>query len=75
MNNTESSSKERLLADAHGVAGKEALKNASSRFPSYLRVFGNFFQSYGMKPRRGAVQLLAVCCVGFPMAQPSVAFV
>jgi hypothetical protein len=75
MNNKESSSIERSIADALGVAGKEALNYASSRFPSYLRVFGNFFSSHAVKSRWAAAQLLAVCCVGFPMAQSSVAFV
>jgi hypothetical protein len=75
MNNTESSSKERLIADALAVAGKEALNDASSRFPSYLRVFGNFFQPHAVKSRCGAAQLSVVCCVRFPVAQPSVAFV
>jgi len=75
MNITESSSTERLIADALGVAGKEGLNNASSRFPSYLRVFGNFFRPHSVKSRWRAAQLLAVWGVGFPMAQPSVAFV
>jgi len=75
MKNTESSSKERLIADALGVAGIEALNNASSRFPSHLRVFGNFFQPDAVKSPPGTAQLLAVCCVRFPMAKPSVAFV
>jgi hypothetical protein len=75
MKNTESFPTERLIADALGAAGIEALNNASSRFPSYLRVFGNFFQPHAVKSRWGAAQLLAVCCVRFPMAKPSVAFV
>jgi hypothetical protein len=75
MNNTESSPTERLIADALGAAGKEALNNASSRFPSYLRVLGNFFPPHAVKSRRGGAQLLAVCCMGFSMAQASVAFV
>jgi len=75
MNNRESSSIERLIADARELAGKEKLNGASRHFPSYLRVFGNFFQSYAAKSHWGAAQLLSVCCVRFRTARPSMAFV
>jgi len=75
MNSTENSAIERSIAHARGVVDKETLHEASRRFPSYLRVFGKFFQPHAAKSRWETAQLLAVWCVRFPMAQASVAFV
>jgi hypothetical protein len=70
-----SSSTERLIVHARAVAAKETLNVASSGFPSYLRVFGNFFDLYAAKLHWGAAQLWRVCCVRFPTLPASVAFV
>ena len=75
MNNTESSSTERLIAHALIVAGEEILDDASGRFPSCLRVFGNFFQSCAAKSNRGAAKLLCTCCVRLSLGPAYVAFV
>jgi hypothetical protein len=70
-----SSSTERLIVHARVVAAKETLNVASSRFPSHLRVFGNFFELHAAKLPWGAAQYFPVCCPRFPIATPSMAFV
>jgi hypothetical protein len=75
MSKTVSSSTQRLLGYTPGLAAKETLNDASSHFPSYLRLFGNFFQLHAAELHWGTAQLLYVCCVRFFMAQASVAFV
>jgi len=75
MNNRESSSTERLVADVRELAGKETLNDASRRFPSYLRVFGNFFEPLIAESHWGAARLLSGCCGRFPTARAHVAFV
>jgi hypothetical protein len=75
MNNTEISATERLSKPARGLADKEALNNAGRRFPSYVCVFGNFFQLCAAKLYAEAVQPFAVCWMRFSVAILSVAFV
>jgi hypothetical protein len=75
MNKTERSSIERLTAHLLEVAGKETLNDASSRFASYLRVFGNFFERHAAKSHWGAAQLSPACCVRFATVPASMAFV
>ena len=75
MNNTESSAMERLIEHTCGLADEEALNDTRRRFPSHLRVFGNFFQISVGKLHSGAVQHCAVCWMRFSVAIPSVAFV
>jgi hypothetical protein len=75
MNKIASSSTERLVVHAHAVAGKETLNDASNYFPSYLRVFGNFFEVYAAKSHWGAAQSMAASGVRFPTAPGNVAFV
>ena len=74
MNNSESSSPERLFAGAHKRGAQHTLPDDSRRFPSYLRLFDIFFgllisESYWEAPR-----LLANCCRRFHSAQANVAF-
>jgi hypothetical protein len=75
MNQILSSSTERLIEYAHAVAAKETLNVASSRFASYLRVFGIFFEYHATKLHWGAAQSLRGYCVRFPTVPASVAFV
>jgi hypothetical protein len=74
MNNSESSSTERLIADARERRGKDGLHDASRPFPSYLRVFGNFFETLISESHWGAARLFAGCCGRFPTAEANVAF-
>jgi hypothetical protein len=74
MNNRETSSGERVIADVRELRGKETLNDASRRFPSYLRVFDNFFGPLIAESYWGAAPLLARCCGRFPTAQAHVAF-
>jgi hypothetical protein len=46
MNNTKSSPRKRQSAHARQVEATVTLKRASVRFPSYLHVFGSFFQHF-----------------------------
>jgi hypothetical protein len=75
MHNVESCSMERLSAHARGIGERNALDDASSRFASYLRAFGKFFQLYTTKLRSGTAQLSRVYCGQFPLAPASAAFV
>jgi hypothetical protein len=74
MNNRESFSTERLIADARELRGNETLNDTSRRFPSYLRVFGKFFETLIAESHWGAARLLTGCCGRFPTAQANVAF-
>src|SRR4029453_14639732 len=74
MDKGESSSIQRLIADARELHSKETLNDASRRFPSYLRVPGNFFARLKAELYWGAVRLLLGCCRRFPTARPCVAF-
>jgi hypothetical protein len=74
MNDRESSSTERLIADAREPRDKETLNDASSRFPSYLRVFDNSFGPLIAESDWGAARSLASCWGQFPTAQAHVAF-
>jgi hypothetical protein len=74
MNNRNTSSTERLIADARAVRGIERVNDASRRFPSYLRVFGNFFGPLISESHWGATRLLAGWWGRFTTAQVHVAF-
>ena len=60
--------------DARDLAGKETLNDASRHFPSYLRLFGTFFELLIFESHWGAAPLLPGCCGGFSTAQAHVAF-
>jgi hypothetical protein len=74
MNNRKSFLTQRLVVDAHELAGKETLNDASRRFASYLRVLGNFFVPVIAESHWGAARLLSGCCGRFPTARAHVAF-
>jgi hypothetical protein len=74
MNNRNISPTERLIAEERAVRGIERLNDALRRFPSYLRVFGNFFGPLISESHWGATRLLAGWCGRFPTAQVHVAF-
>ncbi|HKP45433.1 MAG TPA: hypothetical protein VJT50_02445 [Pyrinomonadaceae bacterium] len=74
MNNSENSPTERLIAAALELGGKPALHDASGDFPSYLRLFGTFFELLTIEPLRGAARLLPRCYGRFCAAQAHVAF-
>jgi len=74
MNNNKSSSTERLVADARELNGKETPNDASKRFPSYLRVPGNFFARLKAELHWRATRLMLGCCRRFPTARPHMAF-
>jgi hypothetical protein len=74
MNNSESSAPEGLIARARDRGGKRTLHDGSSRFPSYLRLFGIFFGLLISESYSGKARLLARCCGRFPTLQAHVAF-
>jgi len=74
MNNREISLTGRLVVDAHELAGKETLNDASRCFASYLRVLGNFFVPLIAESHWDAARLLSGCCGRFPTARAHVAF-
>jgi hypothetical protein len=74
MNNRKISLTERLVVDAHELAGKETLNDVSMRFASYLPVLGNFFVPLIAESHWGAARLLSGCCGRFPTARAHVAF-
>jgi hypothetical protein len=74
MNNRENSSTERLIAAARELRGKHTLHDASRHFPSYLRLFGTFFELLIFESLCGAARLLPRCCGRFSTAQAHVAF-
>jgi len=74
MNNRKISLTERLVVDAHELAGKETLNDVWRRFASYFRVLGNFFVPLIAESHWGAARLLSGCCGRFPTAPAHVAF-
>jgi hypothetical protein len=74
MNNRENSSTERLIAAARELRGKHTLHDASRHFPSYLRLFGTFFEPLILESLWGAARLLPRCGGRFSTAQAHVAF-
>jgi len=74
MDNRETSLIERLVVDVRELAGKETLNDATRRFASYLRVFGNFFVQLIAESPWGAARFLSGCCGRFPTARAHVAF-
>jgi hypothetical protein len=74
MNNSESSSPERLIAGARVRRGKYTLHDASRHFPSYLRLLDIFFGLLISDSSWGAARLLASGCRRFRAAQANVAF-
>jgi len=74
MNNGEGCSKQQLIAGARAFRTNQASRDVSVRFPSYLRLFDNFFRLLICELPWGAAGLPAFCCGRFPMAGPYVAF-
>jgi hypothetical protein len=74
MNNSESSSSERLIAGEPVRRGKHTLHDASRHFPSYLRLFGIFFGLLISELYWRAARLLASCWRRFRTAPANVAF-
>jgi hypothetical protein len=74
MNNSEISSTEQWIAGARELRGKHTLHDAWRHFPSYLRLFDNFFGLLISESHWGAARLVADCCGRFPTAQAHVAF-
>jgi len=75
MNNTERSAIDRWIEHTRGLANKEVLNAARARFPSYLRVFGNFFQIWAANLSSVGVQHFDVPWMRFSAAIFSMAFV
>jgi hypothetical protein len=75
MNNTTKSITQKAIAYARGTAGRKVLNDAFGGFPSYLRVFDNFFRFYPAKPQRETARCLAIRYARFLIAPASVAFV
>jgi hypothetical protein len=74
MNETVNCSAEGLIVQARRVAGKETLNDASRHFPSYLLLFGIFFELLLSESLWGGARLLVSCCGRFSTAQAHVAF-
>jgi len=74
MNNREDSSTKRLISPVRELRGKQPLHEELRHFPSYLRLFDNFFGLLISESQLGAARLFAGCCGRFPMAQAHVAF-
>jgi hypothetical protein len=74
MNQRGNSATERLIAAARELGGKHTLHDASTHFPSYLRLFGIFFELLILETHRGAPRFLPGCCRRFSTAQAHVAF-
>ena len=74
MNYIESFAPQGLIARARERRGKRTLHDDSSRFPSYLRLFGNFFELLISESYLGTARLSARCCGRFPTLQGHVAF-
>jgi hypothetical protein len=75
MNNTERSAIDRWIEHTRGLANKEALNAGRGRFPSYLRVFGNFFQICAAKLSSVGVQHFDIPWMRFSAAIFRMAFV
>jgi hypothetical protein len=74
MNNRENSSTECLISGARELRGKHTRHDVSRHFPSYLRLFDNFFGLLISELHWGAGRLLTGCYGAFPTAKPHVAF-
>jgi hypothetical protein len=74
MNNRQNSSTEQLIATARADRPKRASLEAISHFPSYLRLFDNFFAPLISELRWRASRLSTSCRGKFPAAQAHVAF-
>jgi hypothetical protein len=74
MNNSESSSTDRLIAGALELRDKHRPYDASTHFPSYLLFFGIFFGLLISKSHWTAARSLAGCCGRFSTAQAHVTF-
>jgi len=74
MNNSESSSIERLIPGGREFGSKYTLHGASRHFPSYLRLFGTFFELLIFESLWGATRLLPRCRERFSTARARVAF-
>jgi hypothetical protein len=75
MNNAERSAIERVIKHTTRFAEEEAGKDTRRRFPSYLRDFGIFFQTWAAKLHPGTGQPFAVCLMQLPAQTACVAFV
>jgi hypothetical protein len=74
MNNRANSSTEQLIATERKRHGKHTSHQPVSHFPSYLRLFDNFFEPLISESHWGAARLSAGCCAQFVTAQAHVAF-
>jgi len=74
MNNRGNSSTERSISAGRELRGEPALDEELKHFPSYLRLFNNFFGPLISESQWGAAPILAGCCGRFPTAQTHVAF-
>jgi hypothetical protein len=74
MNDRENSATERLIAGAREPGGKHTLHDASRHFPSYLRLFGTFFEMLIFKSLWGAARSRPRCYGRFSTAEVHVAF-
>ena len=74
MNDRESSSRERLIAEERELRAKHTLHDALTHFPSYLRRFDNFFELLVSESSWRAPRLLAAYYGRLPMARVHVAF-
>jgi hypothetical protein len=75
MDNAEGCSYNGMRAHALRIGGLNALHGMSSRFASYLRAFGNFFQLHTTILAAETAKLPGICFEQFPVATASVAFV
>jgi len=75
MNNTKVSPGRRLIAHARQVEARMTLKRESVRFPSYLHVFGIFFQHFNGRSHWGIARSHLDFSEQFPTTPASVAFV
>jgi hypothetical protein len=74
MNNYESSLPERLIAGTRERRGKHSRRADSMYFPSYLRLFGIFFELLISESHWAAPRTLSGYSGRFPTAQAHVAF-
>ncbi len=65
----------RSIAHESGLAGRRTTSDVFGNFPSYSRVFGNFFSRYAAKLHWKTDRCLGVCRVRFFIVRASVAFV
>lgn len=74
MNNRQNSSTEQFIGNARENPREHESFEATSHFPSYLRLFDNFFALLISESDWRAARLLAGCWGKFPTAQAHVAF-